>query len=247
MEKAEIYILWVFSFGIAFLLFSSWLSFSLKTENYIFQLGASENNDTIYINYFNIRYDFTSNRGLVTFLVDNDTHFKYLLIEFPSTIKNIEFDIQPEENVLKEIRPSLIILSNFSQQVKQYNITVSFISDLSPNAHFQIFSDPNQIVMYSSGPAIKFKLGSKYSCVGRCFIPLAGVEEYILSSPDEIMVNFKNDKIYDNHRFKIEARQEHVSSFISFLTKEFFFGLGVSFISASTISWISYRFYRKPF
>ncbi len=233
-----IYTVLLFSVGLTLLLVSIYfITKTLETENYIFDLNIVKDDKNItYFNCFNLNYDFSSNYGSMSFVFNNETDFDFIIIEFPKFIKDVRYSIQPDESIVKKIENmdiSQIILSNFSQRIEKHNVTFYFKSDISPNAYFQIFSRPENLVIWAGcGPAINFKLTDKYNCIGRCFIPLNGVEEHILSSPNDIKINFKNDKIYDNHRFKIESSQNY-----TFFLKdeELFFGLGVSFISASLI------------
>lgn len=145
------YTILLFSVGLILLLVSIYfITKTLKTENYIFDFDVSKNENITYFSCFNLNYDFTSNIGSISFKVNNDTYFGFINIEFPKFIKDIRYNIQPDEGIVKEIKNtdiSQIILSNFSQRIEEHNITFYFKSDISPNAYFQIFSRPEKLVI----------------------------------------------------------------------------------------------------
>lgn len=220
--------------GLVFLFISIIVLREPKTESYIFDFDVegNKNGNVTHLGCFSLNYDFSSNNGAISFLVENDTYFDRIKIEFPKAIKNVGYVMQPDENIVKEIKNknTQIDFSNFSQNIERYNITTYFESDLIPNAYFQIFSRPNKLTLSAGcGPAATLTLGARYNCIGRCLIPINGVEEDSLSSQNELRLDFTDENYHtiDNHRFKIEAMDEY-----NRMWKELLFGLSVSFIAA---------------
>lgn len=229
-------VLALFSLGGIFIWLSIYVPSPLKTEAYRLEISSNvEEGKTVYLNSFNLKYNFTEDNGLIGFEVREDQNFQLIQVEFDKFPKVKDIKIHFEHNISPETDKDshIVVIHNSSKFVNDTEVKINFKSNIAPG--YFVIGQGGSTVVHDGDPAVEFKLGDKYSCTGRCIIPIKNIEEDVKSSPNQIRVNFKNEK-EGRHRFKIQA----VKNYNIFEKDEkLFFGIGVSILSAAIVSLIS--------
>jgi len=198
-----------------------------KPEIYFFDFNGISKNESnpLRLRHLNIKIDFTRGEGSINFLVDDYTPTNFISIRFPRNITEVEVS-KNDDNIEDDIKHDSIWFKNFTENIES-NITIQFKSNLQPNSYFQVFSDLKRLILSGNSPALDLIMGDDYECTGRCFIPMYGVKEHHLSSPDHIKIRF-DDEPTDNHRFRIEARSRR-----GLFINNIFLAVGISLSTGS--------------
>lgn len=245
-------IILIASIGILMILRASELSTYIVPKFYDFDISVSVKEDKVSrINNFLIFYDFTQQKGNISFEINRDQKISYIRIDFPSFVnhtttnvklfkernyKLVELDSKGIElNLIsnpvgKEAYTTLVIHNINDINLSDTYIIINFKSNIEPNGIFTI-NHPT-LPIGSNLYALQFNLGDKYECSGSCINKDFNIdaEEHALSSQKEIKIRLSEDDTKTWHRFKIESTKVG-NLFLSNLYN----GFGISLLASAII------------
>jgi hypothetical protein len=212
------------------------LEFYLITSDFNSSYG-----EVIHINGFVFYYDFTKNRGNISFDLYKNWSIDYISIEFPSVVDNDSLNFFTTKNgdklninLTKDYRKgcgyfmghnyTYLTLSDFERTFYDETFVIEFESDLKPKGRFG-FYNPDKNFLHSSVVNVNFVLGDDYECRDACVYDLHYIEETPNSSDRNLQLAFRKEKANDISSFKLNA----ISRKISFL-KSLLLGLGLVFL-----------------
>lgn len=216
--------------------------FDLMTRDYNYS-----SNDKIHLHNFVFYYDFSQNKGDISFDLNNKNwSLAYIDIEFPSVVDNKTIKIYTTKNGIKtdvianiktrenyrevsEINYTYLEISKFKRTFNDDKFVIEFKSDLQPKGRFGFYNSPRDFLHANSKQGnVNFVLGDDYECTGGCVYNLQYIEETPKSFDMNLKLKFKKGE--ENHcsLFKLNT----ISRKILFW-KSFFLGLGISLMVAS--------------
>lgn len=226
------------------------LEFHLITSDF-----NSSSGEVIHINGFAFYYDFTQNKGNISFDLDDKTRsINYMDISFPSVIDtntlqvytmkngnkmNVDLNLDPQECFGYSIGHNYtrLTLSDFERTFFDETFVIEFESDLKPKGRFG-FYNPDKNFLHSSVVNVNFVLGDDYECRGACVCDFHYIEETPNSFDRNLQLAFRKEKANDYSSFKLNA----ISRKILF-KKSLLLGLGIAFLAAG-ISFVLERLYK---
>lgn len=217
------------------------LNFGLMKQDFI-----DESNNKIHVQDFCFYYDFTKNKGNISFnFPQQDWFLSYIDVEFPSLIKSktlniysikdgiktdceADIEITEHQSVFNGINFTHLEISNFKRIFNDEKFVIEFESNLQPNGNF-IFTNNFYNVLHSDDKQgnVNFVLGDDYECVGDCVYNLKFIEETLYSSDRNLKFKFIESERQDK-KLKINAVNRKIK-----WEKTFYLGLGISFIVAA--------------
>jgi len=225
------------------------LEFYLITSDF-----NSSSGEVIHINGFVFYYDFTQNRGNISFDLHKNWSIDYIQINFPSVVDNDSLKIFTTKNgdklninLTKDYckgcgyfmghNYTYLTLSDFERTFYDETFVIEFGSDLKPKGRFG-FYNPDKNFLHSSVVNVNFVLGDDYECRGTCVYDLHYIEETPNSFDRNLQLAFMNEEANDPSSFKLNA----ISRKILF-RKSLLLGLGIAFLAAG-ISFVLERWYK---
>lgn len=221
--------------------------------NFYFRLEKagfdSSTGNKIHIHNFVFYYDFTQNKGNISFHLDNqEWKITYIEIEFPSIIDNktlIVYKLKDgNKSILSprrrtyntysrysKINRTVIQLENFEKNFSNETIVIEFQSNLLPNGRFYFYNYENNFLHHSSEFGnIHLVLGDKYECIGSCIYDLQYIEEISNSFDRDLRLKFRREKEENHpaHSFKINSIYRDV-----LFSRSFWLAIGVSLLVSS--------------
>lgn len=246
-----------FVWGAGLISYSASLNKYMEGNLYIFEFGldtqefVDDGINEIHINDFSFYYDFTENKGNISFdLGQRIWSLGSIRIRFPSVIQNKTLAVYSTKNGNNtEIDNSYFkIYEGYSETsgtryttLKIYNpdrtfngdkLIVEFNSDLKPSGLFSFWDSINNDLNPNNNQGnVNFVLGDDYECIGNCIYNLKYMEEMPTSSNKNIKLNFNDGENDQTRLFKLNA----VNRNTRFL-KPLIMGFGISLIFASLSS-----------
>lgn len=239
--------------GVCLIYYSSNVNEHLEANMYNFDFDLMtldynySSNDKIHLHNFVFYYDFTQNKGDVSFDLNNKNwSLAYIAIEFPSGVNNKTIKIYTTKNGIKtdvianittdehysevrEIDYTYLQISKFNRTFNDEKFVIDFKSNLQPNGRFGFYNSPRDFLHANSKRGnVNFVLGDEYECTGACVYALQYIEETPNSFDRNLKLDFKKGEENHYSSFKLNA----ISRSILF-RKSSFLGLGISFIVAS--------------
>lgn len=218
------------------------LEFHLMTQDF------NDENQTIHLQNFCVFYDFTKNKGNISFhLYRKNWSLSYINVDFPSSIQDENIYLYSIKNGIKtDIEAKIIIhedysnimgndysnisISDFNRTFYDEKFVIEFESDLQPSgSFFFIYNNKynNLMADYKLGN-VNFVLGDDYECIDGCVQDLEYIEEIKYSSDRNLKLKFIDEEDPHNKGFKLNAVNRKIRQW-----KTIFLGLGISLIVAS--------------
>ncbi|MCK4736304.1 MAG: hypothetical protein KAT65_27880, partial [Methanophagales archaeon] len=229
------------------------LEFNLITSDF-----NSSSGEMIRINGFVFYYDFTQNKGNISFNLDDKTRsIDYMDIYFPSVVDtntlqiytmkngnkmNVDLNLEPLQCPGYSIGHNYtrLTLSDFERTFYDETFVIEFEStNLKPKGRFGFRAlDTDKNFLCSSVVNVNFVLGDDYECRGACVYDLHYIEETPNSFDRNLQLAFMNEEANGPRSFKLNA----ISRKILF-KKSLLLGLGIAFLAAG-ISFVLERWYK---
>ena len=247
-----------FVWGAGLISYSASLNEYMEGNLYIFEFGLStqdfdDDNGTIkiHINDFSFYYDFTENKGRISFdLGDSNWSLGYISIRFPSVIPNETLDVYSVKNgddididnsyfkihetysETSGTRYTTLYISSPDRTFNNETFVVEFNSILKPSGSFSFNNNINNNINPNHDQGnVNFVLGDDYECIGNCIYNLKYMEEMPTSSNKNIKLNFNDGENDQTRLFKLNAVNRNTGFF-----KPLTMGFGISLIFASLSS-----------
>ena len=175
---------------ILFLIIAIWSTYTsiniseyLPSKDYKFSFESYPNSDSVHYSFFEMYYDFTKNKGYISFFLDNIETAEYRIF-FPNNISSDSIEISlyqcknyweecdfkdlsyPIRNYTKDNYVSIEPLSkNIPRLLK---IKIEYKLDITPSGNF-VLDNSNEKLRKGSQNKFVFNLGDNYKCVADCF------------------------------------------------------------------------------
>lgn len=218
--------------------------FGLMTQDF----KPTNNNTKIHLLNFCFYYDFTKNKGNISFdLGQQNWSLGWINIKFPSTINDNTLDVYTIKNgnktrleadiKLEEMRWELsgknytdLKISNSNRAFNNEIFVIEFESNLKPNGNFLFINNSYNFLhsSYNGQGNVNFVLGDNYECLGNCISNLENVVETRYSSDRNLKINFIDESDQGDKKLKINALNSKIK-----WDKTFYMGLGISLIISS--------------
>lgn len=222
--------------------------FDLMTRDYNYS-----SNDKIHIHNFVFYYDFTQNKGDVSFDLNNKNwSLAYITIEFPSVVDNktnpikiyttkngiktdVIANITTRENYrgVSEINYTYLEISKFKRTFNDEKFVIEFKLDLQPKGRFG-FSNSMRGFLHANTKRgnVNFVLGDDYECTGDCVYDLQYIEETPKSFDRDLKLKFKNGEENHYSSFKLNTinREIRQLKILSMTGGFLLIGVSLSFI-----------------
>jgi len=249
-SKIIIITLFLVSFGLASLIYSSSLNEIPEGKLYEINIGMHAKDlqgnkiEPLYIQPFTFNYDFSNQRGNISFRVTKDLTFYSASIHFPTYVKNETFRVfhlkgDRRIKINKTIEYGGIYpyvdFSDHDNLIlnKGDGILIDFESELVPKARFNFIIDKD-LILYSDGSPgaetgnINLIIGNDYQCITPCLYGFNNIQERYNSFDGNLKLYWNTGN--QNNAFYINT----FSRWIIF-KKNIFFSIGVAFIVSAVI------------
>ncbi len=217
---------------------SSYVSEYLPSEENDFQFFINPVNpsENIKFNRFNLTYDFTKNKGTLSFYIVNEHYLNDITVYFPKKIINSNVELRKCEghrcveessiNFKNESKKNTLTIAHFSEKIDDNLFLITFGMDIKPNGLFDFIYSKNNI----NGEGIHFILGRKYSCTSNCISQLENSRIHRYNDLKNIRIRLEGGDDSIHSRFVLNTIDND-----KLLFKNLLFGLGVSFMASSII------------
>lgn len=239
--------------GVFLIYYSSNLNEHLEGNmyNFDFDLMTLDYNysstDKIHLHNFVFYYDFSQNKGDVSFDLNNKNwSLAYIGIEFPSVVDNKTIKIYTTKNGLKtdvianittcenyrevsEIDYTYLQISKFKRTFNDEKFVIEFKSDLQPKGRFGFYNSPRDFLHANTKRGnVNFVLGDDYECTGDCVYNLQYIEETPMSSDRNLKLEFKKGEENHYSSFKLNTINREIRWLKTLSMRGGFLLIGVS-------------------
>jgi len=216
--------------------------FDLVTLDYNYS-----SNDKIHLHSFVFYYDFSQNKGDISFDLNNKNwSLAYIDIEFPSVVDNKTIKVYTTKNGIKtdvianittrenyrevsEINYTYLEISKFKRTFNDDEFVIEFKSDLQPKGRFGFYNSPHDFLHANTKQGnVNFVLGDDYECTGDCVYNLQYIEETPMSSDRNLKLKFKKGEENHYSSFKLNTINREIKEL-----KTLSMGLGFLLIGVS--------------
>lgn len=221
LTKRIFLIFFLFATGVFTTYCSSSLNENLDGNIYMTQIDMHAKDlqgnkiEPLYIQPFTFNYDFSKQKGNISFKVTRDLTFYTASIHFPAEVKDETFKvfhlkgkekIEINKTINNEGISPYVDFSDHDKLIleKGDGLLIEFESELIPKARFN-FIIGRDLVLYRDGSAgaevgnINLIVGDKYQCITPCLYGLYNLEERFNSFDGNLKLEWRSTTSNQNH------------------------------------------------